>query len=151
MLPQCRRQFVLKLAHGDPMNGHLGVGKTYEKLKKNFYWPSLLADVKRVCRNCKVCQVAGKKGQDPPKAALRPIPVVEEPFSRVIVDCVGPLPRSKSGHEYLLTIMCATTRFVEAVPLRRIHAKAVSAQLVKFFTTFDLPDQGTNFTSRIFR
>ena len=156
VLPQSRRQFVLKLAHGDPMSGHLGVGKTYQRLKKSFYWPGLLADVKRICRNCPVCQVAGKKGQDPPRAALRPIPVVEEPFTRVIVDCVGPLPRSKSGHEYLLTIMCATTRFVEAVPLRRIHAKAVSEQIVKFFTTFGLPrevqtDQGTNFTSRIFR
>jgi hypothetical protein len=41
----------------------------------------------------------------------------DKPFSRVLVDCVGPLPKAKSGHQYLLTIMCAATRFPEAIPL----------------------------------
>lgn len=52
-----------------------------------------------------------------PAAPLYPIPVIEEPFERLIVDCVGPLPKSKSGHQYVLTTMCAATRFPEAIPL----------------------------------
>ena len=87
---------------------------------------------------------------------MKPIPTVEEPFSRVIVDCVGPLPKAKSGHQYILTIMCSSTRYVEAVPLRSIKAKPVSEALISFFTRFGLPkivqsDQGTNFTSKTFR
>lgn len=35
----------------------------------------------------------------------------EEPFSRVLIDCVGPLPKTKKGHEYLFPIMDVTTRF----------------------------------------
>ncbi|XP_072170162.1 KRAB-A domain-containing protein 2-like [Diadema setosum] len=51
-------------------------------------------------------------------------------------------------------MMCASTRFPEAVPLRRIQN--VSKALVKFFTTVGLPkvvqsDQGSNFTSKIFQ
>ncbi|XP_072178543.1 uncharacterized protein [Diadema setosum] len=85
-----------------------------------------------------------------------PIPAFEEPFSRVIVDCVGPLPRTKSGNQYLLTMMCASTRFPKAIPLRTITAKNVSKALVKFFTMVGLPkcvqsDQGSNFTSKIFQ
>ncbi|XP_072163255.1 uncharacterized protein [Diadema setosum] len=85
-----------------------------------------------------------------------PIPAFDEPFSTVIIDCVGPLPKTKAGHEYLLTMMCASTRFPEAVPLRRITAQNVSKALVKFFTTVGLPkvvqsDQGSNFTSKIFQ
>ena len=34
--------------------------------------------------------------------------------SRIMIDCVGPLPKTKSGNEYLLTIMCASTRFPQA-------------------------------------
>ena len=33
------------------------------------------------------------------------------------MDCVGPLPRTKSGNEYFLTIMCTSTRVPEAIPL----------------------------------
>ena len=74
----------------------------------------------------------------------------------MIVDCVGPLPKTKAGHEYLLTLMCASTRFPEAVPLRRITAQNVSKALVKFFTLVGLPkiirsDQGSNFTSKVFK
>ena len=78
-----------------------------------------------------------------------------EPFERLIIDCVGPLPKSKSGHQSLLTLMCATTRYPEAIPLRSLKAKVVVKELMKFCTTFGLPkgiqtDQGTNFMSKVF-
>ena len=74
----------------------------------------------------------------------------------MIIDCVGPLPKTKKGCEYLLTIMCASTRFPEAIPLRNIKAKTIVNALVKFFTFVGLPksiqsDQGSNFMSGIFQ
>ena len=55
--------------------------------------------------------MVGKPNQTLPKAPLQPIPAFEEPFSRVIIDCIGPLPKTKSGNQYLLTVRCASTRF----------------------------------------
>lgn len=155
VVPEGRREQLVDLAHNSHMAGHLGITKTYEKLKKHFFWPKMKKDVKRACKRCDVCQRSGKKGQEPPPVKLMPIPVVEEPFSRVVLDCVGPLPRSKRGYQYLLTIMCMTTRYVEAVPLRNITTGLVVEAMLKFFTTFGLPkevqtDRGTNFMSRIF-
>ena len=100
--------------------------------------------------------MVGKPNQTIPKAHLEPIPAFDEPFSRIIIDCVGPLPKTKSGHEYLLTIMCASTRFPEAIPLRNIKTKNIVKALVKFFTFVGLPksvqsDQGSNFMSGIFQ
>ena len=69
------------------------------------------------------------------------IPATGEPFSRVIIDCVGPLPKSRSGNQYLLTIMCAATRFPEAVRLRNIKAKTIAKALTKFFTVFGVPKE----------
>lgn len=82
--------------------------------------------------------------------------MIEAPFGRVIIDCVGPLPRTKNGNQYLFTMMCAATRFPEAVPLRNITAKSIVRALTKFFSTFGLPrvvqsDQGSNFQSRLFK
>ena len=77
-------------------------------------------------------------------------------FCRIIIDCVGLLPKTKSGQECLLTIMCASTRFPEAIPLRNIKTKNIVKALVKFFTFVGLPksvqsDQGSNFMSGIFQ
>ena len=47
--------------------------------------------------------MVGRPNQTISKAQLQPIPAFDEPFSRILVDCVGPLPRIKSGNEYLLT------------------------------------------------
>lgn len=98
----------------------------------------------------------GKPNQSISPAPLCPIPVVGDPFERVILDCVGPLPRTKSGHKFILTMMCSNTCFPEAVPLCTIKTKGVLQALTKLFSTFGLPkvvqtDQGTNFMSRLFK
>ena len=144
------RSEILSLAHETPMSGHLGVNKTYHKILNHFYWPGLKTDVSNYCRSCHTCQVVGKPNQVIPKAGLQPIPAFDEPFSRIIIDCVGSLPKTKSGNEYLLTIMCASTRFPEAIPLRNIKTKTIVKALVKFFTFVGLPksvqsDQGKQF------
>ena len=156
VVPRVYRPEILNLAHDTPMSGHLGINKTYHKILNHFYWPGLKSDVSQFCKSCHTCQMVGKPNQTIPKAHLQPIPAFDEPFSRIIIDCVGPLPKTKSGNEYLLTIMCASTRFPEAIPLRNIKTKNIVKALVKFFTFVGLPksvqsDQGSNFMSGIFQ
>ena len=75
--------------------------------------------------------MVSKPNQAIPKAGLQPISAFDEPFSRLIFNCVGPLPKIKSGNEYLLTSMCASTRFPEAIPLRNIKTKTIVRALLK--------------------
>ena len=156
VVPRVYRPEILNLAHDTPMSGHLGINKTYHKILNHFYWPGLKSDVSQFCKSCHTCQMVGKPNQTIPKPHLQPIPAFDEPFSRIIIDCVGPLPKTKSGNEYLLTIMCASTRFQEAIPPRNIKTKSIVKALVKFFTFVGLPksvqsDQGSNFMSGIFQ
>uniref|UniRef100_A0A3B3BUU0 Gypsy retrotransposon integrase-like protein 1 n=1 Tax=Oryzias melastigma TaxID=30732 RepID=A0A3B3BUU0_ORYME len=155
VVPTGYRNKVLSLAHDHPWSGHMGINKTYDRILRHFFWPGLKADVVRYCKTCHECQIAGKPNQVIPPAPLRPIPAIGEPFQRVIIDCVGPLPKTRMGNQFLLTVMCAATRFPEAIPLRKITAPVITKALVKFFTVFGLPtevqsDQGTNFKSRVF-
>uniref|UniRef100_A0A3Q3SYM0 Gypsy retrotransposon integrase-like protein 1 n=1 Tax=Mastacembelus armatus TaxID=205130 RepID=A0A3Q3SYM0_9TELE len=155
VVPRPFRPQILTLAHDHNMAGHLGIRKTYNRILRYFFWPGLKSDVVKFCRSCHTCQVSGKPNQLIPVAPLRPIPVAGEPFEHVIIDCVGPLPKTKSGNQYILTIMCAATHYPEAVPLRSLKARAIVRALVKFFSTFGLPkhiqsDQGSNFMSKIF-
>lgn len=132
---------VLKLAHEHSWSGHLGVTKTHDRILQHFFWPGLKVDVAKFFKTCSVCQVAGKPNQIIPPVPLKPIPAVGEPFEHVIVivDCVGPLPKSKSGNQFLLTLMCSASRFPEAIPLCKITAPSVTKALLKFFTMFGLP------------
>ena len=147
---------ILSMAHETPLSGDMGVNKTCQKILNHFYWPSLRKAVAEFCKSCHACQMVGKPNQIIPKAPLQPIPAVQEPFSRTIVDCVGPLPKTRSGNHYLLTIMCASTRFPEAIPLRNIKTKTIVTALAMFFTLVGLPsfiqsDQGSNFMSGVFQ
>ena len=156
VVPRVYRPEILNLAHETPMSGHLGVNKTYHKILNHFYWPGIKSDVSKHCLSCHTCQIVGKTNQTIPKAHLQPISAFDEPFIRITIDCVGPLPKTKSGCQYLLTIMCASTRFPEAIPLRNIKTKTIVKALVKFFTFVGLPrsvqsDQGSNFMSIIFQ
>ena len=156
VVPGPYRNEVLHLAHESPLAGHLGINKTHQRVLQHFYWPGLRKDVVKFCNTCHTCQVIGKPNQCKQVAPLVLIPATEEPFNRVIIDCVGPLPKTKAGNQYLLTIMCSSTRFPEAIPMKNIKAPKIVAALVKFFTLVGLPkaiqsDQGSNFMSGLFQ
>ena len=111
VVPNVYRPEILSMTHETPLAGHMGVNKTQQRTLRHFYWPNVRKDVADFCRSCHSCQVVGKPNQTIPKAPLQPIPAIKEPFSHIIVDCIGPLPKTKSGNQYLLTIMCASTRY----------------------------------------
>ena len=89
--------------------------------------------------------LAGEKVMVDPRVVEKPRDdekterLAEKFFSHIIFDCVGPLPKTKSQNEYLLTIMCSSTRFPEAIPLRSIKTNTILKALIKFVTLFGLP------------
>ncbi len=76
----------------------MGVRKTYDRILRKFYWPRIKRDVVNYIRSCHICQMTGKPNQKVPLAPLQPIAVVTTPFEHLIIDCVGPLPRSNRGN-----------------------------------------------------
>ncbi|KAK0134480.1 Retrovirus-related Pol polyprotein from transposon 412 [Merluccius polli] len=154
VMPDKFRALALQTAHGG-MSGHFGVKKTYSRLLRQFYWPRVRRDVARLVKSCHVCQIAGKPNMVIKPTPLQPIPSVGTPFEHLIIDCVGPLPQSKSGNIYLFTIMCQATRYPAAYALRSITTRSVVKCLSQFISIFGLPkiiqsDHGSNFTSRTF-
>jgi len=136
--------------------GHLGRTKTYDRIASDYYWPGMFRDTSEYVRTCHVCQMVGKPNQVIPPAPLKLIPITGPAFSKVLIDIVGPLPKTSQGNQYLLTIMCVSTRFPEAIPLRKVTASVIARALIKYFTMTGLPeeiqsDQGSNFKSHLFR
>lgn len=155
VVPKVAREGLLRLAHDIPLAGHLGSEKTKDRLLRNYYWPGIFRDVARYCASCTECQKTAKR-QSKNKAELIPMPVIEEPFRRIAMDMVGPLPRSKAGNRHVLVVCDYATRYPEAIPVKSMEADVIADELVAIFSRMGLPDeilsdQGTNFTSKLMR
>ena len=152
VLPTQCREIVLKLAHSIPLAGHLGRDKTTKRVLQHFYWPTVHRDIAEYCRRCDSCQkVAGRRRV---KAPLIPMPVISQPFERIAMDIVGPLPRSACGNRFVLVVCDYATRYPEAIPMKYVDAASVAEELVRIFSRVGVPkevltDQGTNFTSQL--
>ncbi|GFQ80299.1 hypothetical protein TNCT_30041 [Trichonephila clavata] len=105
-------------------------------------------------RDCKTCQLRrGLTYRD--RISKTPIVRPENPFEVWSVDCIGPLePSSRKGHKNIICAVDICTRWVEAIPVRNIKAKATCEVLMRIFTQTGFPkiictDQGTNFTAEL--
>ena len=137
----CLRHKVMTLAHDSILAGHLAAKKTSEKILTNFYWPNLWGDVARFCQSCDTCQRSAPKGRTS-KVPLDQMPIIDQPFSWVAVDLIGPiLPSSERGYRYVLAIVDFSTRYPEAVPLKSVSTEAVAEALVEIFSRVGLPNK----------
>jgi len=57
------------------------------------------------------------------RVPLIPLPIMSEPFQRIAMDIVGPLPKSHIGKRFVLVVCDYATRYPEAVPLRTTDAE----------------------------
>ena len=154
VVPSSRRTELLKLAHSSMLGGHFSHTKTTELLNRRFTWPQMSVDVKNLCRQCVPCQKASNANVG--KAPLKPLPVLDVPFSKLAFDLVGPLPRTKSGYKYLLTSICLASKYPEAIPLKRVDVESVAEGLCEIFSRTGIPpqiltDQGSVFTSKLMK
>ena len=79
----------------------------------------------------------------------------ETPWSKVSIDISGTHPRSRTGSEYILTVMDHFTKWAEAFPIRDHNAHTVAKVLLdRLFSRFGMPeellsDQGPEFESEL--
>ena len=91
--------------------GHFGQKRTVKKLCDLFYWNGIRDDVEDYCRSCEQC-AAHKSSNQLPAGLLRPLPIPDEPWQVIGIDFVGPLPVSKDGHDYILTVVDKFSKYM---------------------------------------
>ena len=154
VLPFKLREAVMSISHEGLLGGHLGSEKTLGRIRQEFYWPGIGAEVRRFCQSCDICQKTYPKGKVG-KVPLGKVPIIDTPFKRVAVDLVGPImPRSRSGKKYILTLVDYATRYPEALALPSIETERVADALFDIFSRVGIPeeiitDRGSQFTSQM--
>lgn len=155
VVPTDNRADILFRMHDLPTSGHLGIYKTLARISDFYYWPKLRQSVRKYVANCKICAAHKSVNQSRP-GLMGAEKDISYPFQAVSMDLVGPLPKSKSGHQHILVVTDYFTKFVMVHPLRKATTKPIIKYLKDHvFYVFGVPeivicDNGVQFRSKEF-
>lgn len=108
---------------------HLGVTKTYYKVLVHAFLSRMRKDIKNYCRSCQICQEVGKPNQKSFVLFWNLSEFFYEIFTKVTIDYVCSLRKTKAGNQYLLRIMCASTNSKKLFPFIKISREQLSMPL----------------------
>ncbi|GFV94660.1 retrovirus-related Pol polyprotein from transposon 17.6 [Trichonephila clavipes] len=127
VIPKHLRADILRHFHDAPTAGHLGFAKTYDRIRKRFYWPGMYRNVVRYVMHCRECQRRKSVSQRRP-GRLVPIPPAIAPFHRIGIDLLGRFPKSTHGNKWIIVCTDYSTRYAitKALPTAEV------AEIAKF-------------------
>jgi transposase InsO family protein len=127
VVPAALRPTVMHAFHDHPLAGHMGTRRTYDRIKRSFYWNTLHSDVRKYVESCVTC-AQHKPRSTRAAGTLSPIQV-SAPFELVGMDIMGPLPESVNGNRFIIVAVDYLTRWCEVGTL----ATATAENVAKFF------------------
>ena len=151
------RDLILQECHDTRYAGHLGVRKTTDLILRDFYWPTVQADVATYVATCEECQ-RNKPSNQRPAGLLQPLEVPGQRWERISMDFITHLPKTRNGYDALLVMVDYVTKMML---LRPTYSVATAVDTAKLFVdsvvrAHGLPrvivsDRDTRFTSHFWR
>ena len=152
VIPKIYQEEIIKHQHDSPFAGHLGINKTYSKIKSYFYWNQCLRDVDNYIRTCPKCQTMKSKPNR--NIPIHAMPIPSYPFEMIAVDFKGPINTS-DPNKYILVFIDYFTRWAITIPTSSTTSEVIANALIEHvITKFGAPkkllsDRGTNFLSNL--
>ena len=147
---------VLNAYHDSPTGGHLGVHKTWHRVRNRYFWPNMFNTIRQYIQSCTKCQQF-KIERTRSKGTLQPI----EPPSGILdlmgLDFVGPVQASSRGNKYILVCTDYLSKFAITQATPDCSAESAAKFLVeKVILQYGVPkhlitDRGSHFMSHVFR
>ena len=147
------RNECIEWVHVHPFTGHVGMHRTSEIVRRDFWWPGMEQDVEKYVRDCEMCN-RNKPTNRKKAGLLAPLPIPGRPWESIGMDFITHLPRTKAGYTALYVVVDRLTKLVHIVPTTDTATAADVAQLFldAVFKNHGLPrnivsDRDVKFTS----
>jgi transposase InsO family protein len=120
--------------------GHFGFNNTVRLLyEKGHRWRYIRSHVRKFLKDCPICQKMSPLLST--VSAMRFTAASYEPFARITMDSIGPLPTSEEGYKFILVVIDCFTRTLELYPCKSTDAEEAAQYLIEFISRYGTPDQ----------
>jgi RNase H-like domain found in reverse transcriptase/Reverse transcriptase (RNA-dependent DNA polymerase)/Integrase zinc binding domain/Integrase core domain/Aspartyl protease/Chromo (CHRromatin Organisation MOdifier) domain len=102
------RMRLCKEHHDHPVAGHPGVAKTFNLIRREYYWPNFHTFIQRYVSHCDVCRRT-KSRRHRRHGVLKPLPVPDRRWKDISIDFVTGLPLS-NGFDAVLVVVDRLTK-----------------------------------------
>ena len=150
------RAEILQRYHDDPHAGHFGRQRTYENIRRQYYWPKMDREIEEYVRTCTVCR-RSKATRHKPYGEMGLLPPPGGPWEDIAMDFITDLPPSVDGdkpYDSILVIVDRCTRMAHYIPALKTWsaeqlAKAFHGEIFRLhgLPTSIVSDRGPVFTS----
>lgn len=142
------RDGIVKRAH---LLGHFQKLATYNRIRQEYYWPTMKRDIEEAIDNCLPC--ARHSNSREMAHELKSLTVTGL-FDRVGIDCTFGFPETSEGYKGILVITEYLSKYPYAVPIKSKTAKEIAEHLLQYICLFGPPkvilsDQGSEFVNQI--
>jgi hypothetical protein len=120
-------KLLLHEAHDSNVAGHMGINKTMELLKRNYFWPRMHRHVIKYVNTCSKCQ-RNKSINRASNGLLQPLPIPTRRWQVITIDFIGPLPRTRNGYDYILVVVDKLSKMVHYIPC---HQSVTAEQVAR--------------------
>ena len=129
------RQHILEEHHDSIISGHVGMEKTEESIRRNFYWPGMQDTIREFVRTCDACQ-RNKPRNKRSAGLLQPLPLPEKRWEQVTMDLITSLPKTKDGFDAIFVVVDRLSKMIHCIPTQ---------------TTVDAPGLAKLFFDNVFK
>jgi hypothetical protein len=102
VIPDNMRATIMHEMHAAEHSGHVGLEKTYDRVRTRYFWKNMFKDIAEYIQRCQVCNIRKLRKK---RAPLQDMPVAEYPFEIVSIDTVGPMVESTQGNRWIVTLV----------------------------------------------
>ena len=150
VVPNTLTEKVVNAYHDE--SGHLGIDKTYDKIRTRYFWQNMYHDVVLHINKCDQCCSRKLKQH---RAPLGDMPMAKYLFEIVGIDTCGPYIESEGGSRYVIVIMDHFSGWPEAYTTTDKSAQTVANILLEEFIPrhscpkLIISDRGTEFCNQL--
>jgi hypothetical protein len=122
------RRKIMDGAHCLRYSIHPGTNKTYQDLKKNFWWTRMKREITRYVSECDTCRRV-KADHLRPAGNLQPLSIPEWKWENICMDFIVGLPRTLRGYNSIWVIVDRLTKSADLIPISTAYRVRQYAEL----------------------
>ncbi|GJX93154.1 retrotransposable element Tf2 [Tanacetum coccineum] len=144
------RRELLQYFYEGSIGGHSGIKVTLHKLCSLFYWKGMRKQVKKIVRECLVCQKC-KPDLSGYSGLLQPLPIPQTILSQISMDFIEGLPKSQ-GKDVVMVVVDKLSKYAHFIGQSHPFTVAQIAQvfLDSVYKLHGLPDLIVSDRDKIF-